>query len=108
MMTKRLTEMGIHCAWGLDKRGTTFYVWGSVAGLPPPLNDCFGFFKEALKHKVMTVPGTFFDVNPGRTRSKSSLTHWLRFSFGPPEQNVLMGLDRLEKMIESFKPKSSV
>ena len=101
-MTKRLTEMGIRCATNVDERGATFYVWASVANLKPPLNDGFGFFREALKHRVMTVPGSFFDVNPGRARSQASLTSWVRFSFGPPEESMIMGLDRLQKMVESF------
>ena len=102
-MTKRLTEMGIKCINGLNERGATFYIWASVADLPAPLNDGFGFFREALKHQVMTVPGSFFDVNPGKFRKEQSLTSWVRFSFGPPEPNMLMGLDRLQKMVESFK-----
>lgn len=103
IMTKRLTDMGIRCLTGLNERGATFYVWASVADLPAPLNDGFGFFREALKHRVMTVPGSFFDVNPGKGRSKQSLTSWVRFSFGPPEPNLVMGLDRLQKMVESCK-----
>ena len=48
----------------------------------------------------MTVPGRFFDVNPGQLRGgESPYKHWVRFSFGPPEDNVAMGLDRLEAMI---------
>jgi len=49
-----------------DPEGT-FYCWGSVENLPPPLNDGFQFFREALKEKVITVPGEFFDVNPAST-----------------------------------------
>src|SRR5579863_5004268 len=41
----------------------TFYVWGKVDGLPPPLNDGMGFFRAALAKKVICVPGEFFDVN---------------------------------------------
>lgn len=98
-MTIRLTEMGIRCATNADERGATFYVWASVADLKPPLNDGFGFFREALKHRVMTVPGSFFDVNPGHARSEVALSSWVRFSFGPPEENMIMGLDRLQKMV---------
>ena len=48
----------------------------------------------------MTVPGPFFDVNPGGVRTgPSPYASWMRFSFGPPEVNVRMGLDRLAKMI---------
>jgi len=49
---------------------------------------------------VMTVPGEFFDVNPAkRRRGTSPYRQWMRFSFGPPIDNLEMGLDRLERMI---------
>ena len=44
----------------------TFYVWGNVEKLPPPLNDGMGFFRAALERRVIVVPGEFFDVNPGK------------------------------------------
>ena len=48
----------------------------------------------------MTVPGAFFDVNPSKLRTgKSPYANWLRFSFGPPEDKVRMGLDRLAEMM---------
>jgi aspartate/methionine/tyrosine aminotransferase len=58
------------------------------------------FFRRALERKVMTVPGRFFDVNPRSTRrGPSPFRSWVRFSFGPPEANVRMGLDRLEALV---------
>ena len=58
------------------------------------------FFWRALDHKVMTVPGKFFDVNPGKVRSgPSPYKQWMRFSFGPPMDNVEMGLDRIAEML---------
>ena len=40
----------------------------------------------------MTVPGVFFDVNPGKQRSgPSPYAQWIRFSFGPPIANVADG-----------------
>lgn len=97
LMVARLKEMGLVCP--CPPQGT-FYVWASVENLPPPLNDAEGFFRAALQHKVMTVPGHFFDVNPGGDRKEPSpYASWLRFSFGPPEDNVRMGLDRLQRMI---------
>jgi peptidoglycan/xylan/chitin deacetylase (PgdA/CDA1 family) len=56
----------------------------------------------ALAHKVMTVPGRFFDVNPRKERPGASpFSSWMRFSFGPPKANVRMGLERLAAMIAS-------
>ena len=48
----------------------------------------------------MTVPGEFFDVNPGGLRpGPSPLRRWMRFSFGPPMENLELGLDRLDAML---------
>ena len=99
LMTRRLGEMGIRCC--PEPQGT-FYCWASVEALPSPLNHGQSFFEEALKHKVITVPGRFFDINPGGLRTgPSPYNSWVRFSFGPPEDNVEEGLNRLEQMIAS-------
>lgn len=99
LMVERLERMGIRCACPSEG---TFYVWASLAGLAPPLRESEVFFRRALERKVMTVPGRFFDVDPGKTRPGVSPFHgWTRFSFGPPEANVRMGLDRLAEMIAS-------
>jgi aspartate/methionine/tyrosine aminotransferase len=96
---ERLREMGIRTARDSE---STFYVWASLADLPAPFDDGDAFFRAALKHKVMTVPGRFFDVNPGHRRpGPSRLRQWMRFSFGPPMDNVRLGLDRLEAMLTS-------
>jgi aspartate/methionine/tyrosine aminotransferase len=85
---------------------STFYGWGSLAALPPPLDDAMTFFRRALEHKVLTVPGEFFDVDPGkRRRGDSPYRQWMRFSFGPPMDNLALGLDRLEKMIRGVRRK---
>jgi DNA-binding transcriptional MocR family regulator len=58
------------------------------------------FFRRALERKVMTVPGAFFDVNPGGyRRDKSRYAQWMRFSFGPDMDNMNQGLDRLAEML---------
>ncbi len=98
-MLARLAGMGIRCARASEG---TFYVWASIAGLPGPLDDAQVFFRRALEHKVLTVPGGFFDVNPRKQRpGPTPFRSWVRFSFGPPEENVLTGLERLEAMIRS-------
>ena len=97
LMLERLKAMGIRPAH--DSEGT-FYVWASLADLPAPFDDAHTFFRRALEHKVMTVPGPFFDVNPGKLRTgPSPYRSWMRFSFGPPHANVEMGLDRLAAML---------
>jgi aspartate/methionine/tyrosine aminotransferase len=78
----------------------TFYAWGDISGLPGGLNDGVAFMHEAFKHKVLTVPGEFFDVNPGRVRTgKSPLAGFVRFSFGPPREVVERGVRRIGEMV---------
>ena len=78
----------------------TFYCWGSLEDLPKPSNDAMSFFWKALDHRVMTVPGQFFDVNPGKSRkTPSPYEQWMRFSFGPPMDNMVQGLNRLKQML---------
>lgn len=101
LMVKRLKAIGVRFA--AEPRGT-FYCWGSLDRLPAPFNDAMTFFRSALAKQVMTVPGEFFDVNPGKYRRNASpYKNWMRFSFGPPIENVKMGLDRLEEMVKSGK-----
>jgi len=85
----------------------TFYVWGNVSQLPPPLNEGMGFFRAALEKKVITVPGEFFDVNPGHRRSRqaSRFRSYVRFSFGPGLPALEKALVRLEELIgEAGRP----
>ena len=58
------------------------------------------FFRRALERRVLTVPGEFFDIDPGKRRRRHSpYRQWMRFSFGPPMDNMVLGLDRLEAML---------
>ena len=81
----------------------TFYVWGDLAGLPPPLNDGMGLFRAALEHRVITVPGEFFDINPGKRRRgrASRFRGHARFSFGPPMEVVERALERLGDVVRA-------
>ena len=94
---KRLKEMKIrveHIPMG------TFYVWANLSDLPKPLNDGMELFKAGLKHKVITVPGTFFDVNPGKRRAFARYNNYSRISFGVEMSKLKDGLDKLEKLIK--------
>jgi aspartate/methionine/tyrosine aminotransferase len=99
LVLEALAAMGVRC----DRPGAgTFYVWASLEGLPGGLSDGDAFFRRALERRVMTVPGRFFDVNPGGLRpAPSPWASWTRFSFGPPAENVAMGLDRLAGMVRA-------
>ena len=79
----------------------TFYIWGKVGALPPPLDDGMGFFRAALDKQVIAVPGEFFDVNPGKRRSQraSRFRRHVRFSFGPAMDSLETALGRLETLI---------
>jgi aspartate/methionine/tyrosine aminotransferase len=79
----------------------TFYVWGSVDQLPPPMNDGMGLFRAGLEEKIIVVPGEFFDVNPGKRRQgrASRFKSHVRFSFGPPMGTLERAIERLEKMV---------
>ena len=82
----------------------TFYLFGDVRKLPAPMNTGEGFMREAFKHRVLTIPGEFFDVNPGRTRQGASpLGSFVRFSFGPPKDNLAAGLERLGAMVRGAR-----
>lgn len=97
-LLKRLRGIGVD----IDlEPGGTFYIWGKLTRLPPPLDDGMGFFRAALDEKVITVPGQFFDVNPGKRRSaQSSRFHdYTRFSFGPSLASLETACDRLERLV---------
>jgi N-succinyldiaminopimelate aminotransferase len=97
LMLRLLKEIGV--LFPRDPEGT-FYCWGSVEKLPPPLNHGFRFFREALKEHVITVPGEFFDVNPGKQREDPPrLQSFVRFSFGAPMPVVQKGMERLMNMV---------
>jgi aspartate/methionine/tyrosine aminotransferase len=87
----------------------SFYLWGNLAGLPPPLDDGMGLFRAALEHQVITVPGVFFDVNPGKRRAArtSRFRGHARFSFGPPMEEIGRGCDQLEALVREARTRVS-
>ncbi len=99
-MVQGLRKLGVR--FDLEPEGT-FYCWGDLSGLPPSLREGEAFFRAALEHKVITVPGLFFDVDPGKRRGRrhSRFHHHARFSFGPSADVLERALGRLEGMIAS-------
>ncbi|MFO0559395.1 MAG: pyridoxal phosphate-dependent aminotransferase [Polyangiales bacterium] len=99
LMLRRLKSMGVKFDRYPDG---SFYAWGSVANLAPSINTGMAFFRAALEHKVICVPGEFFDVNPGKRRAgrASRFRDYVRFSFGPSEDVLVRALDRLEQMVK--------
>jgi aspartate/methionine/tyrosine aminotransferase len=95
----RLERVGVR----LDRTPDgTFYCWGDVSQLPPPMNDGMGFFRAALEQKVITVPGEFFDVNPGKRRSgrASRFRDYVRFSFGPSMASLEKAMARIDQLVK--------
>ncbi|MBA3391058.1 MAG: pyridoxal phosphate-dependent aminotransferase [Deltaproteobacteria bacterium] len=81
----------------------TFYIWASAQHLPESISDGMSFFRAALERNVITVPGEFFDVNPGKRRGgrPSRFRRHLRFSFGPPLARLEFALERFREVIAS-------
>ncbi len=99
-LLSRLERLGVRFDRAPDG---TFYCWGSVAGLPSPMSDGMSFFRKALERKIITVPGEFFDVNPGKRRSgrASRFRDYVRFSFGPSMGTLEKAVSRLEAMVKA-------
>ncbi|MEZ4221007.1 MAG: pyridoxal phosphate-dependent aminotransferase [Polyangiaceae bacterium] len=96
-----LRKLGVR--FDVEPEGT-FYVWGDLSGLPEPLRSCDEFFRMALSEKVITVPGKFFDVDPGQRRlGRSSRFHrHMRFSFGPNLASLERALERLQRRVATY------
>tara|TARA_B100000427_G_scaffold328136_1_gene340521 strand:+ start:481 stop:1737 length:1257 start_codon:yes stop_codon:yes gene_type:complete len=95
----RLKEMG----FVIDAEPeATFYIWCDLSNMPKSLQDSQHFFEECLKEKVITVPGLFFDVNPGKRRLKkhSRYNNYIRISFGPCLESIKTGLDNIQAVIK--------
>jgi aspartate/methionine/tyrosine aminotransferase len=105
-VVERLTRMGIKVN---AKPMGGFYVWADLSNLPKPINDSMAFFEEGLLEKVITVPGIFFDVNPGGRRIKHRrYSNYVRISFGPEMPVLERGLDALEKIVSKFQTVISI
>ncbi len=102
LILRRARELGMRVH---PEPSGTFYAFVSVRDLPEPISDGMAFFRAALEHKVICVPGVFFDVNPGRRRAQrlSRFHQHVRLSFGPGLDEVSRGMDRLEAMIRGYQ-----
>lgn len=80
-----------------------FYCWSDLSELPEALRSGMKFFRAALEHKVIVVPGVFFDINPGHRRPnrQSRFENYARFSFGPSEAEIIRGMDNLRTFVRA-------
>ncbi len=103
MMLSGLTDLGIKVA---PPPQGAFYCWGNLEGLPDSLSGGMRFFRRALEAGVITVPGEFFDINPGQRRPDrpSRFRNFTRFSFGPSKKEIEKGLEKLAGVIKGKKP----
>ena len=90
----RVNEVQARCAERAKGKGVD----------PSLVKDLYTLLIEyscALEEKIITVPGEFFDVNPGRRRAgrRSRFRSYTRFSFGPARATLEVALDRLERMV---------
>jgi aspartate/methionine/tyrosine aminotransferase len=107
LMLERLAALGIGVA-GSDDGGPegAFYCFADLRELPEPLCDGMSFFRKALERQVITVPGVFFDVDPGKRRDHiaSRLAGFVRLSFGPELEQVETGLARIAELVADAQP----
>ncbi|HUS68661.1 MAG TPA: pyridoxal phosphate-dependent aminotransferase [Kofleriaceae bacterium] len=97
-LLSRLRDLGF--VVDLPPEGT-FYVWASTEHMPRAISDGMSFFRAALARKVITVPGEFFDVDPGKRRGgrASRFTKHVRFSFGPALPRLDEAMTRIEALV---------
>ncbi len=98
-MLEELTALGIRPA--SEPQGA-FYIWADLSGLPKPLQQGRDLFVHGLSEKVITVPGIFFDVNPGRRRRSSRFSNLCRISYGPSMESLQVGVAGLRRLVERF------
>ena len=96
---KSLRDNGMICSTDAN---STFYIWADISLLPAPLNNAHTLFRELLKRKVMVVPGSMFDIHPGQQNGAIQFEQYVRVSFGPDEENLKMGLNRITELIKSY------
>lgn len=99
---KRLERLGLKVSCPPE---STFYVWLNLEHLPAPLNNGLTFFEELLKEKCIVIPGIFFDINPAHRRNlfSSPCHHFVRLSFGPPVEQLDMGIDAMARVLKRAK-----
>lgn len=79
-----------------------FFIWANLANMPAELRDGFAFFYACLDEKVIVVPGSFFDINPGKRRPVGRLNQYVRISFGPNINQLNIGIAGIKRVIGKY------
>jgi aspartate/methionine/tyrosine aminotransferase len=100
LLVDGLSQLGVR--FDAQPEGT-FYAWGDLSALPESIANGEAFFRAALQKRVITVPGAFFDVDPGQRRHgrgrQSRFERHMRFSFGPELSCIREALARLGEVV---------
>jgi len=100
LMIESIRQNGMSCS---EDANSTFYVWADIRKLPPPLNHASTFFTAMLREKVITIPGTIFDIHPGVGEKGTPFNQYIRLSFGPEKENMKKGLARITSLINAHR-----
>lgn len=98
---KELNKLGI----SVKVPKGAFYAWGDLSSLPESIRSGRNLFEKCLGKNLIVVPGEFFDINPGKRRPKrtASFENYTRFSFGPPMEELKLGIKILEEVIKEAR-----
>jgi len=98
LLIEGLEDLGISVD---PKPSGGFYCWGNLDNLPEEINSGMKLFEKGLEVGLITVPGLFFDINPGKRRPDrpSRFRNYTRFSFGPSMQELELGLSKLRRIV---------
>lgn len=91
-----LTALGVEV---VPEPQAGFYCWGKLDNCK--IKSGYELFEKALEKGVITVPGRFFDINPGQRRAKGQgrLESFSRFSFGPSEEELSVAISKLKDLL---------
>ena len=99
-MHEALKQLGIQVE---PKPRGGFYCWANLSELPASIKTGLSLFEKAIEKNLIIVPGVFFDINPGKRRPNrvSRFGSYARFSFGPPMDELKLGLSLLKEIIDN-------
>lgn len=82
----------------------TFYIFGYIGNLPKGLNTDHEFVDAALTRRVICMPGSAFDINPGKRRMEQDIkfTKFIRISYGRPLPVLQQGIKSIKKLIAEY------